>query len=191
MASHSSYDVHTRAVVLPLVVAAGCWVIAVTQMRGMDMGVATGLGSFGFFIGVWAAMMAAMMLPGAIPAVGSYARTHRRAGAAAMFVASYVAVWTVFGVATYLVYRPHGTTAAVVITIAAALYEFSPVKRRARRRCQQSNSSGFRYGIDCIGSSIGLMLLLLAWGAMSVTWMSVVAVIVLIQKLVPVKGQVS
>ena len=191
MASDSSYDAQTRAVVLPLLVAAGCWVVAVTQMRGMDMGVATELGSFGFFVGVWAAMMAAMMLPGAMPAVSNYARAHRRVGAATLFVATYVAVWTLFGVAAYIIYRPHGTTAAVVITIVAGLYELSPIKRRARRRCQQRAASGFHYGVDCLMSSFGLMLLLLAWGAMSVAWMSVVAVVVLVQKLVPVKGDLS
>jgi predicted metal-binding membrane protein len=65
--------------------AAACWVIAVWQMNGMDMGTATQLGSFGFFIAVWVAMMAAMMLPGAAPAVlrraragGARARTSHR-----------------------------------------------------------------------------------------------------------------
>ena len=42
--------------------AAACWVIAVWQMNGMDMGTATRLGSFGAFIALWVAMMAAMML---------------------------------------------------------------------------------------------------------------------------------
>jgi hypothetical protein len=32
-------------------------------MDGMDMGVATELGSFGSFVGLWVTMMAAMMLP--------------------------------------------------------------------------------------------------------------------------------
>ena len=49
--------------------AAACWVIAIDQMRGMDMGVATRLGSFAFFAASWASMMAAMMLPGAVPAL--------------------------------------------------------------------------------------------------------------------------
>ena len=185
------YDARRRAVVTPLVIAAACWVVAVTQMRGMDMGVETGLGSFGFFIGVWAAMMAAMMLPGAAPATVDYTRTHRQRGAAIRFVAAYLAVWTLFGIAAYAVYRPHTTTVAVVMTVAAGLYELTPLKRRARRRCQQSADSGFHYGIYCLGSSIGLMVLLLAWGAMSVAWMTVVAVVVLIQKLVPVKGDLS
>ena len=33
------------------------------------MGVATELGSFAFFVALWVSMMAAMMLPGAVPAV--------------------------------------------------------------------------------------------------------------------------
>jgi predicted metal-binding membrane protein len=48
--------------------AAACWVVAVRQMSGMDMGVATRLGSLGFFVTVWVVMMAAMMLPGAAQA---------------------------------------------------------------------------------------------------------------------------
>src|ERR1700747_3429296 len=42
--------------------AAAAWVVAIWQMHGMDMGTATQLGSFGFFIAVWVVMMAAMML---------------------------------------------------------------------------------------------------------------------------------
>lgn len=182
------YDARGRALTTTVVIAGACWAVAVTQMHGMDMGVETGLGSFGFFVGVWAAMMAAMMLPGAIPATVHYARRHRQHGAAVMFIAAYVAVWTLFGVVAYELYRPHSTTVAIIITVAAGLYELTPIKRRARQRCQQGAKSGLHYGIDCLGSSIGLMLLLLAWGAMSVPWMSVIAAIVFVQKLVPVKG---
>ena len=60
----------TAAVLAVLLGLAGaCWVVAIHQMNGMDMGTRTQLGSFGFFIVVWVAMMVAMMLPGAIPAV--------------------------------------------------------------------------------------------------------------------------
>ncbi len=61
----------TTAAVLTVTLgaAAACWVIAIDQMRGMDMGVATRLGSFAFFAASWTSMMAAMMLPGAVPAV--------------------------------------------------------------------------------------------------------------------------
>jgi len=63
-----------------LALAAASWVIAVVQMNGMDMGVATELGSFGFFAAVWASMMAAMMLPGALPAVLRNARQRFHSG---------------------------------------------------------------------------------------------------------------
>ena len=86
------------AVVVTLAIAAGCWVLAIRQMNGMDMGVETGLGSFGFFIGVWALMMAAMMLPGAAPAVFRHARASARAYATPLFLGSYLAVWTLVGV---------------------------------------------------------------------------------------------
>ncbi len=59
----------TAALAATIGLAATSWVVAVWQMQGMDMGVATRLGSFGFFIAVWVVMMAAMMLPAAAPAV--------------------------------------------------------------------------------------------------------------------------
>ena len=52
------------ALTATLGLAAAFWGIAVWQMHGMDMGVATRLGSFASFIAVWVVMMAAMMLPG-------------------------------------------------------------------------------------------------------------------------------
>jgi predicted metal-binding membrane protein len=42
--------------------------------------------------------------------------------------------------------------------------------------------AGVRYGVHCVGCSAGLMLVLLALGAMSVTWMLVVAALVFVQK---------
>ena len=51
--------------------------------------------------------------------------------------------------------------------------------------------SGFGFGLSCVGSSIGLMLLLLALSVMSVTWMSVIAVLVLAQKLLPAKAAID
>ncbi len=185
------YGVDARSLTLTVGAAVACWVVAVTQTRGMDMGVATSLGSFGFFVGMWATMMTAMMLPGTAPAVIRHARTRRRPGAAAMFVAAYVAVWTLFGVAAYAIYRPHGTVAAGVVTVVAGLYELTPLKRRARRRCREHVRSGFHLGLYCVASSTGLMLLLLALGAMSVAWMSAIAVLVLVQKLLPPRTTVD
>jgi predicted metal-binding membrane protein len=170
--------------------AAACWVIAAWQMHGMDMGTATQLGSFGFFMAVWVAMMAAMMLPGAAPAM------LRRAHAGGMravplFAGSYLAVWALVGATVYALYRPHGAVAAGAVTIAAGLYEFTPLKRHFRRRCRDSARSGFGFGLCCAGSSIGLMAMLVALGVMSLTWMSVIAVLVLGQKLLPALAAVD
>jgi predicted metal-binding membrane protein len=179
------------ALAATLGLAAASWVVAVRQMNGMDMGVATRLGSFAFFVAVWVSMMAAMMLPGAALAVWSHAHTSGRVRSVPLFVGSYLAVWTVVGVAVYAVYRPHGSFAAGVVVIAAGLYEFTPLKQHFRRRCSKSVRSGFELGLYCVGSSIGLMLMLVALGIMSITWMSVIAVLILAQKLLPAKAAID
>ncbi|MDQ3914730.1 MAG: DUF2182 domain-containing protein [Actinomycetota bacterium] len=179
------------ALAATLGLAAATWVLAVRQMNGMDMGAATKLGSFEFFIALWVSMMAAMMLPGATPAVLRRARASGRVRAVLVFVGSYLAVWTLVGVVVYALYRPHGSFAAGAVAIAAGAYELTPLKRRCRRRCRQSVHSGFQFGRYCVGSSIGLMLMLVALGVMSVIWMSVIAVLVLAQKLLPSKAAVD
>jgi predicted metal-binding membrane protein len=173
------------ALVATLGLAAASWVVAVRQMNGMDMGVATELGSLGSFLALWVSMMAAMMLPGAAPAVLRRAHASGRLRAVAPFVGSYLAVWTLVGIAVYALYRPHGSFAAGAIAIAAGIYEFTPLKQHCRRRCRESVRSGFQFGRYCVGSSIGLMVMLVALGVMSVAWMSVIAVLILAQKVLP------
>jgi predicted metal-binding membrane protein len=160
-------------------------------MDGMDMGVATELGSFAFFVGAWVSMMAAMMLPGAVAAVVRRARPDRPVHAVPLFLGSYLAVWALVGVAVYALYQPHGTLAAGALTVAAGVYELTPLKRRCRRRCRKNVRSGLEFGLFCVGSSIGLMLMLVALGVMSVTWMAVVALLVLAQKLLPPKASID
>ena len=170
--------------------AAASWVVAVREMHGMDMGVATRLGSFASFIAVWVVMMAAMMLPGAAPAVMRRTQADG-ARAAPLFAGSYLAVWALVGASVYALYRPHGAVAAGAVTVAAGVYEFTPLKRLFRRRCRDRVRSGFTFGLCCAGSSIGLMAMLVAVGVMSVTWMAVIAVLVLVQKLLPAKAAID
>jgi predicted metal-binding membrane protein len=179
---------HARAALAAtLGLAAAAWVVTVRQMHGMDMGVMTPLGSFGFFVALWAVMMAAMMLPGLAPAVLRRARTSGVVRAVVPFVASYLVVWTLVGALIYALYRPHGTWAAGLIVIAAGLYELTRLKQHCRRCCRARTRSGFTFGLYCVGSSIGLMVMLVALGAMSLTWMLVIAALVLVQKLLPAK----
>jgi predicted metal-binding membrane protein len=173
------------ALAATLGVAAASWAAAVHQMHGMDMGAATELGTFPFFVAAWVPMMAAMMLPGAVPAVRRFARADAGAFGVPLFAVSYLALWTLVGLAVYPLYRPHGTLVAGALTVAAGLYELTPLKRRCRRRCRETVRSGLELGVYCVGSSIGLMAMLLALGVMSVTWTAVVAALVLAQKLLP------
>jgi predicted metal-binding membrane protein len=188
----------TAAVVtVTLGLAATSWVVAVQQMNEMngqmnemEMGVANPLGSFAFFIALWVSMMAAMMLPGAAPAL---VRRARAGGVRAvpLFIGLYLAVWTLVGVAVYALDRPHGPLVAGAVVIAAGLYELTPLKQRFRRRCSKGDGSGFEYGLCCVGSSIGLMTVLVAVSVMSITWMLVIAVVVLAQKLLPAKAAID
>jgi predicted metal-binding membrane protein len=171
--------------------AAASWALAVDRMDGMDMGVATEIGSFASFVTAWVSMMAAMMLPGALPAVAMRARSLQPELAVPLFVGSYLGVWSIVGLAVYALYRPHGAAIAGAVTIAAGLYELTPLKRHCRRRCRESISSGLQFGLCCIGSSVGLMLMLPALGLMSVAWMSIVAVLIFGQKLLPPRASVD
>jgi predicted metal-binding membrane protein len=174
-----------------LALAGACWILAIHQSSGMDMGASTELGSFSFFVAAWVSMMAAMMLPGAVPAVSRYVRADSRLRAVPQFVGSYIVVWTLVGLAVYVLYRPHSTSIAAVLVIAAGAYELTPFKRDCRRRCRESVSSGSWFGLNCVGSSIGLMVMLVALGVMSVTWMVVVAAVVFAQKLLPPKASID
>jgi predicted metal-binding membrane protein len=179
------------ALTATLGLAAAAWVVAVRQMSGMDMGAATRLGSFAFFAALWVTMMAAMMLPGAVPAVVRHVQASGRVRGVPLFLGSYLAVWALVGVAVYALYRPHGFAVAGAVVIAAGAYEFTPLKQHFRRRCQEAAGSGFGFGLCCLGSSIGLMVILVALSAMSVIWMSVITVLALGQKLLPAKRAVD
>src|SRR5207244_328310 len=171
------------------------WIVTVREMHGMDMGVATQLGSFAFFVALWAAMMAAMMLPGLVPAVLRRGRSTGPVRAVVPFVASYLVVWTLVGALLYALYRPHGTTTAGLVVIAAGLYELTRLKQHCRRCCRararSGGGGGFEFGLYCVGSSIGLMVMLVALGVMSVAWMLVIAALVFVQKLLRAKPAID
>jgi predicted metal-binding membrane protein len=181
----------TMVLAATLGLAAAGWAAAVWLMDGMDMGVATRPGSFGFFAAAWVTMMAAMMLPGAAPAVARQARMSGNVRAALSFAGSYLAIWALAGVAAYALDRPHGTLAAGLAVIAAGAYELTPVKRHFRRRCREDTRSGLGFGLCCVGSSIGLMAALVALDVMSLFWMSAIAVLASAQKLLSAKAAID
>ena len=99
-----------------------------------------------------------------------------------------MSVWALFGVVVFALYRPHGTATAGAIAIAAGAYELTPMKRRFREMCRSLSLSGLDLGLCCVGSGVGLMLVMVALGAMSLTWMALTAGVLLLQKLAPPKA---
>src|SRR3954463_16598361 len=94
-------------------VAAICWIVTADRMQGMNAGPGTDLGSFGWFAGGWAVMMAAMMLPSLIPMAGAFASQARgrSAGGTAqsllctsLFAPGYLLTWVLVGVVAWLVF---------------------------------------------------------------------------------------
>ena len=129
-----------------------------------------------------AAMMAAMMLPGALPAIVRSARGDHAALAAPRFAASYLVVWFAAGLAIFAVYERPAPAVAAVVVAAAVLYELTPLARACRRRCRAERRSGLRFGGWCVGSSLGLMAAFVALDAMSLPLMCVAGAVALIQK---------
>jgi predicted metal-binding membrane protein len=160
--------------------AAVAWVITIERMQGMDEGPATDLDGFGWYLGIWVTMTAAMMLPSTV-----------RVAREVSFAVGYLAVWTVFGLAAYLVFR-HGTSTDVagVLVVAAGLYQLTPLKQSSLARCRTAHEggafrSGVAHGLDCVGSSGGLMVALFALGLMSLVWTAAIAAAIFAEKVLP------
>ncbi len=90
-----------------------------------------------------------------------------------------------------MLYRPPAAVTAGALVIGAGLYELTPLKRACRVRCRERVSSGSRFAGYCFGSSIGLMLVLVAVDVMSIALMIAIAVVVLGQKLLPPRPAVD
>jgi predicted metal-binding membrane protein len=133
----------------------------------------------------WAPMMAAMMLPAALPAIVRRARDRDGVLAAPLFAGAYLVVWTAAGLAIYVLYRPPAPAVAAVLIVAAAVYQLTPAARACRRRCRAERRSGARFGGWCVGSTLGLMAVLVALDPMSLPLMCAVGAVALIQKELP------
>jgi predicted metal-binding membrane protein len=197
------------------VVAAVGWVWTAREMRGMDAGPWTSLGSLGWFLGIWVVMMAAMMFPSVAPTVTLYTRITRARSPLSpwLFTAGYLLTWAVAGLAAYalglaasslaegsLAWDRAGRVVAGATLIAAAGYELTPLKNACLGRCRSPLgfllgswrggwSGALRMGVEngawCVGCCWALMASLFALGVMSVTWMAVVAGLIATEKLLP------
>jgi len=78
-----------------LLATAGAWLVTLLQARRMELMPGSVPPILPAFVGMWAVMMAAMMLPSVAPLASMYARSisSRRWAGLASFAAGYLAVW--------------------------------------------------------------------------------------------------
>jgi predicted metal-binding membrane protein len=129
------------------------------------------------------------------------------------FVAGYLLAWTATGLAGYLLiegfraldlsvldWDSGGPYVAGAVILAAAAYQLTPLKDSCLRRCREPREflaahrhpglggalrTGFDHGAFCVGCCWALMAVLFALGAMSLTWMALIAAVIAAEKLLP------
>jgi len=184
------------------------------DMAGMQMVMTPTVVDAAAYVGAWGVMMAAMMLPSALPMIGLYAATQssvasRRARAAAIvgFAATYLTLWAASGLPIYLAslaLMAVSPTALAYITagvlVGAGLFQASPLKQVCLRHCRSPLGflmghwrAGWRGGLAmgwahacyCLGCCWALMVVLVVAGAMGLPWVLLIACVVAAEKLLP------
>jgi predicted metal-binding membrane protein len=202
-------------------IAALGWVWTAREMRGMDAGPWTNLGSLGWFLGTWVVMMAAMMFPSVAPTVALYTRVTKASSALSpwLFAGGYLLSWAAAGLVAYLVslvggrvvgdalqWDHAGQAVAAGTLFVAAAYEVTPLKNVCLTKCRSplgallgswragltgALTMGMRNGAWCVGCCWALMASLFALGVMSVIWMALVAGLIALEKTLPWRGRVT
>jgi predicted metal-binding membrane protein len=215
---------HDRATLLTtlflLAIAAAAWAyvllvpMTADEMAGMGMAMSPSVADGAAYVGAWAVMMAAMMLPSALPMIRLYAATLRtitsssgKAFRIASFTFVYLAIWVVTGVPIYLASvglsaldaRALAYGVAGVLVIAGA-FQLSPLKRVCLKQCRsplgfllghwrEGGRGGLMMGathaLYCLGCCWALMIVLVVAGAMGLIWVLLIAAIVAAEKLLP------
>src|SRR3954469_6492765 len=148
------------------VIAAAAWIWMIREARelsltgmceclGVEMGGGTACAWLPLFL-MWAGMMVAMMLPSAAPMILTFAavsrnrrRQERPYVPVTIFVAGYVAIWTVFSLvaagAQWFLHREALLSAAMVsrsawlggiLLLAAGVFQFTPLKHACLSQCR-------------------------------------------------------
>jgi predicted metal-binding membrane protein len=197
---------------LVLVGLAG-WAVVAWLAAGMgSMPGTMGLG-LAAFVGVWALMMVAMMVPSVAPVATLYARSvvADRPRRLLAFAGGYVLVWAAAGLPAFalawavdrgVVGNSLATRAFVGgLFLTVALFELTPLKRTCLAHCRSplshllqyaSFSGRFRdvrvgahHAAFCLGCCWALMLLLVGLGTMNLLVMVGLAAVVLLEKYHP------
>jgi len=195
---------------VPMVTAAALAIITIAAWIALIAG--TPVSDPPTFLVAWVVMMAAMMLPSSAPMfllfrlqASDGPRGELRTLA---FGAGYLLVWAAVGVVVLVAQRvldavmspdllPLGVA---LVLLAAGAYQFTPLKATCLRACQtpadflvrrwRSGTLGaLRLGLDhglyCFGCCWALMAVLVAAGGMGLALVALIALIVLVEKLVP------
>ena len=169
-----------------------CVVPRITLLDGAMASVAAGFAALDAprWVGEWALMIAAMMLPLLVPMIGHVAYRSfvpRRDRAVGLFVGGYVLTWLAVGVvACVVLIVVRGALASLGLApafgligcTAAALWQLSPAKRRAVNRCHgtvalrpfgaaadaDALQFGFLHGGRCVRACLPTMALPLLGG---------------------------
>jgi predicted metal-binding membrane protein len=193
-----------------LIAAALAWLGIVIWAR--DMGIVPGTMGMTLivFVVMWTLMMAAIMLPSAMPMITLYVRTMRtsRWPRTAAFAAGYLLAWGLTGVPAFLLAWLAGeiatedsvwtTAAAVGIFVAAGIYQLTSWKHRCLHHCRSPLAhlmqygnyrgrlrdlrAGAHHGLFCLGCCWGLMLLMIAFGVMNLFTMVALAGVIAVEK---------
>ncbi len=208
----------TYAVLVGITAAAWLAMVRVPMgeqdMAGIEMVMAPTVADGLMFVAAWAIMMAAMMLPSAMPMIGLYAAMQRdapsataRAMAVSAFTAVYVMLWAISGVPIYFASVALMAVAASTLAyttagvlIAAGIFQLSPLKRVCLRHCRSPLGfllghwragwrggvmMGFAHALYCLGCCWALMMVLVVAGAMGLPWVLLIACVVAAEKILP------
>jgi predicted metal-binding membrane protein len=193
----------------------GGWTMSMLWMRQSGQTWASAAASF---LVMWLVMMIAMMLPSLVPALWRYRKAVKRTGEArlgwltAVMSVGYFGIWTLFGLAAFLL----GMTLAVVemqqpavaravpiavgvVVLLAGAAQFSKWKACHLAACREAPGCdrtlpadagtawhhGLRLGVHCSRCCVGLMALLLGVGVMDLRAMAVVAAAITVERLAP------
>jgi predicted metal-binding membrane protein len=191
-----------------LLLAAVAWLATVGRaatVQGMTGTMGLGLAAF---VGMWALMMAAMMLPSVASMYQRSVRSYRSLRLAG-FTSGYLLAWAGAGIPAYLLtalvarlvsdHPARATAAAVAVFAGCGVYQLTPLKSRCLRHCRSPLSlllhyggyrgrlrdvrAGAHHGAYCLGCCWSLMALFVVLGVMNLAAMVALAVVVLVEKL--------
>ena len=210
---------------LLLVLAAAAW--GLLAWHAMDPGMAMGMEASPtmglqapLFLAIWVTMMVAMMFPTAAPMILAFNRiqTDRQHRGRAfvptwVFVAGYMTVWTLAGLAAYLAALAAEETAARfalsaattariggAMLIAAGIYQLTPLKDVCLSKCRSpfgfvmtswrdgmagALRMGLVHGGWCLGCCWLLFVILFPLGMMNIAAMAVITALVFAEKALP------